>query len=473
MRKYYVFAAAALVVLAACQKKGNEANNNQEGPANTNLIAMPDWVSNENLAVPIEMGTPNITTKGLPITDATTAGNFNNSEFTYAVLALQTTIGSGARAVSNTVMPGFTGGVLARNVNGTADAAVDANPGGTGDVLTGRKVAQFGDFSGDGNTWKEKKLYYPYLYSAGTYNFYGYRVEDPAQNANPTLPALIVDDANNSITTNVTLGPCDIIWAKAEPNSDLEDLSSNAYTTRRQEDDANHPAEVAKGFTAKYIRGARWAVAQHLELNNTPVQYTDFLPSLAFEHITSQIQFMVKAYDQLAANTLANANVEIQSIVVGGTSTSVTGTVPVSTTASLDVKTGTLESTATGTISVSNIPNTFQVKYFAPNTEDAAAACGDPLFIMPTPDNATGDNDILVTLNLTLPGLDEPQAIEAKLHAPAIPAENNRPAVAEGRFAKGYAYKFTISLMSLEKIQIITSIADWIDAPDTEPIVID
>ena len=92
---------------------------------------------------------------------------------------------------------------------------------------------------------------------------------------------------------------------------------------------------------------------------------------------------------------------------------------------------------------------------------------------MPTPDNATGDTDILVTLNLTLPGLDKPQAIEAKLHAPAIPAENNRPAVAEGRFAKGYAYKFTITLMSLEKIQITTSIAPWLTAPATDPIVID
>ena len=371
MRKYYVFAAAALVVLAACQKKGNEvANNNPEGPANTNLIAMPDWVSNENLAVPIEMGSPVLRTKGLPITNETTAGNFNNSEFTYTVLALQTIVSDNNRIVTTTTMPGIGGGVLARNVNGTADDTIEH--GGTGDDLSGHKVAQFGDFSGDGNTWKEKKLYYPYLYSAGTYNFYGYRVVDPAPNTNPTVPALT---ANTTSIPGVELGPCDIIWAKAEPNSDLEDLSSNAYTTRRQEDDANHPAEVANGFTAKYIRGARWAVAQHLELNNTPVQYTDFLPSLAFEHITSQIQFMVKAYDQLAANTLANAEVKIQSIVVGGTSTSVTGTTAVTKTASLDVTTGEFATTTTDTIHVRKVPtNSFVVNYY-PTADDSAAAC--------------------------------------------------------------------------------------------------
>ena len=454
MRKYYVFAAAALVVLAACQKKGNEvANNNPEGPANTNLIAMPDWVSNENLAVPIEMGTPVLRTKGLPITDAATTGNFNNSEFTYTVLALQTIVSGNDRVATTTKMAGIGDGVLARNVDGVADETIPN--GGTGDDLTGYKVAQFGTLTG--NTWTPKTLYYPYLYSAGTYNFYGYRVD----NTN-TVPALT---ANTTSIPGVELGPCDIIWAQAVPQSALEALATNAYASERSYDlntQTGRAAAEANGFTAKYIRGARWAVAQSLATD-----YVDFLPSLAFEHITSQIQFMVKAYDQLAANTLANANVEIQSIVVGGTSTSVTGTTAVATTASLDVTTGEFTSSETGTLTVSNIPNTFEVEYFAPLADDSDAACGDPLFIMPM----TGD--ILVTLNLTLPGIDEPQAIEAKLHAPAIPAENNRPAVAEGRFAKGYAYKFTITLMSLEKIQITTSIAPWLTAPETDPIVID
>lgn len=455
MRKYYVFAAAALVVLAACQKKGNEVENKVTDPS---IIAMPAWVSDESLPVPVEMGTPALRTKGAPITDANTAGNFNHAEFTYTVLALQTVINGNDRVATSTVMPGFEGGVLARNVNGTADAAVNANPGGTGDDLTGLKVAQFGTLSGD--TWSPKVMYYPYLYATGTYNFYGYRIN----NDNET-PAL-----ENGTTTiaGVELGQNDIIWAKAEPNSALETLASNAYTYKRQHDTPPSTAtEVANGFTAKYIRGARWAVAQGLQYESAAVQYTQFLPALKFEHITSQIQFMVKAYDQLAANTLANAAVDIESIVLGGTT--LDGTTAIYNTASMDVTTGQFTGTQQGTISVDHIPNNFVVSYFAPSANDDAAKCGDPLFIMPM----TGD--IMVTLNLTLPGLSEPQAITAKLSAPAIAEDlvNNRPAVAAGTFAAGYAYKFTITLMSLEKIQITTSIADWINAPATEPIVID
>ncbi len=459
MRKYYVFAAAALVVLAACQKKGNETENENKG-ANLPLIAMPSWVSDESLPVPIEMGSPVLRTKGTPITDDTTPGNFNAPDFTYTVLALQTVVSGNNRVATTTVMPGFEGGMLARNVDGEADASIQN--GGTGDDLTNFKVAQFGTLSG--TSWTTKIMYYPYLYSAGTYNFYGYRINNT--NTKPTLSGVTIP--------NVTLGENDIIWAKAEPIPALETYATNAYGAERGYDmntSAGQDAAEANGFTAKYIRGARWAIATGQASGNA---YTDFLPALDFGHITSQIQFMVKAYDQLAANTLKNANVKVQSIQVGGTT--LAGTTAIYTNATLDVTTGEFDGTTQGLLTVSNIPNSFLVKYYDPNDPnasnpnfDADAACGDPLFIMPM----TGD--IMVTLNLTLPGLSEPQAITAKLSAPAIAEDlvNHRPAVAAGTFAAGYAYKFTISLMSLEKIQIITSIADWIDAPATEPIVID
>lgn len=442
MRKYYVFAAAALVVLAACQKKGNEANNNPGGgTVNTNLIAMPDWVTNEDQGVPVEMGKTGIVTKGTPIT----AQDFEGNDFTYSVIAFNNTMVPGAEG---SVMEGFTGGVLARNVvNG--NSATNA----TGDDISNTTMTQFGTL-GSGNVWTPKIIYYPYVYADGTFDFYGYRVDGTA--AGHTLNA-----AGTGID-NVPLGVNDIIWAKATPKSQLQTLASTAYSTER-----GH-TETANGFSAKYIRGGVWAVAQGLTnpLTSAAAKYVDFLPNLAFEHITSQIQFVVKAYDQRAQTTLTDARVIINSIKLGDPATFYE-------TADFNIVDGTLTGKSHNSLTVVNISPSFAI-----NT--TGADCGDPLFIMPCA--ASTAAPLPVTLNMSIRN-DQNVVIQdievtAPLTAPAVlqnPADASSTVLyPAGTFIKGYKYTFTISLMSLEKIEITTALAEWIDANNTtDPIVID
>ena len=440
MRKYYVFAAAALVVLAACQKKGNEVENNpQGGTINTNLVALPDWVTNEDLGVPVEMGKTGIVTKGAPIT----GDDFDDTDFTYSVISFNNTMVPGT---AGSVMKGFEGGVLARNVvNG--NTATNA----TGDDISNTIMTQFGTL-GSGNVWTAKTIYYPYMYVDGTFDFYGYRVDGTAQTLNTAGTGI----------DNVALGVNDLIWAKATPNTDLQTLASTAYSTER-----GH-AEVANGFSAKYIRGGVWAVAQNLghPTENRLVKYVDFLPNLAFEHITSQIQFVVKAYDNRAQTTLHDANVVINSITLGDPATFFS-------TADFNIVDGSLNGHTHGSLLVENIDPAFAIT-------TAGAACGDPLFIMPCA--ATTQAPLPVALSMSIRDAQnnviQDVDVTANVTAPAVLAEPANPASTvlypAGTFVKGYKYTFTISLMSLEKIEITTSLAGWIDANNTtDPIVID
>lgn len=439
MRKYYVIAAAALVVLAACQKKGNEPENKQGGAINTNLVALPDWVTNEDLGVPVEMGKNGIVTKGAPITGA----DFEETDFTYSVISFNNTMVPGT---DGSVMKGFEGGVLARNVvNG--NSVTNA----TGDDISNTIMTQFGTL-GSGNVWAPKTIYYPYMYVDGTFDFYGYRVDGTAQTLNTAGTGI----------DNVALGVNDLIWAKATPNTQLQTLASTAYSTER-----GH-AEVANGFSAKYIRGGVWAVAQNLDnpITNNPVTYVEFLPNLAFEHITSQIQFVVKAYDGRAQTTLQGANVIINSIELGDPTTFFS-------TADFNIVDGTLNGRTHGSLSVSNIDPSFVI-----NT--TGADCGDPLFIMPCA--ATTQAPLPVKLNMSIRDANnnviQDVDVTANVTAPAVledPADASSTVISPaGTFVKGYKYTFTISLMSLEKIEITTSLAGWIDANNvTDPIVID
>lgn len=410
MRKYYVFAAAALVVLAACQKKGNEVENKQS--LDTSLTTIPAWLEDESLPVPIEMGKHGLmATKGSPIL----AADFSDASFRYSVIAF--------RESDDAVMAGFEGGVLARNAAGGVDTA-------TGDDLTGNTVVKFVDANG-----QDVFKYYPYMYADGTFNFYGYRVDGAA----PTLTGTSIN--------GVQMGPNDLLWAKAEAAGSDETAArtGNAGVGRDYE---------SNGFSARYIRGVRRAY-----VDGTPQgmqNYVSALPHLEFAHITSQLQFFIKAFDEIAENTLAGARVAVSSITIGGTdATNYPTASAIATTANFNIKTGALTQATAGTISVSNIANNFAI------TEDGAQ-CGDPLFIMPFTGN------ILLTMELTLPTGDT-QTIKTVLTAPAIPAAN----VAAGTFAAGYVYRFTVSLESIEKINIVTTLLPWGDTVEADPIVID
>lgn len=408
MRKYYVFAAAALVVFAACQKKGNEVENKQ--PLDTSLTTIPAWLEDESLPVPIEMGKHGLmATKGSPIL----AADFSDASFRYSVIAL--------RESDDAVMAGFEGGVLARNAAGGVDTA-------TGDDLTGNTVVKFVDANGQDVT-----KYYPYMYADGTFNFYGYRVDGAA----PTLTGTSIN--------GVQMGPNDLLWAKAEAAGADETAArtGNAGVGRDYE---------SNGFSARYIRGIR---REYVGNQHSMQNYVSALPHLEFGHITSQLQFFIKAFDEIAERTLTGASVKVSSITIGGTDVDNPTASAIAATADLNIKTGELTQNTPGTISVQEIAPNFSIR------EDGAQ-CGNPLFIMPFTGN------ILFTMELTLPTGDT-QTIKTVLTAPAIPGDSSTA----GTFVAGYVYKFTVSLESIEKINIVTTLLPWGDTVEADPIVID
>lgn len=418
MRKYFVFAAAALVVLAACQKKDAERVS----------IKNPDWVEDESLPVPIEIGGLGIAeTKGTPITNTA----FSSASFRYNVIALN--------KETDDVMAGFAGSVLAHNVAGANDPIAT----GTGDNLTGQTVVEFLD-----NDGVKKDMYYPYLYKDGAFNFYGFRIDG-------TTPS----NLSGTTVSGIEMGPNDIIWAKAEAKGSDETAANegNISVGRTYED--------SYGFSARYIRGIR---REYVTNNGSMSDYIDALPHLDFDHITSQIQFYINAFDQIAENTLSGAHVAVSAITIGGTDTNYPTASAIAATANLNIKTGIFTQNTAGTISVDNIASDFAIT-------QAGALCGDPLFIMPFTGN------ILLTISLTLPNMTTAEQIKTVLVAPAIAASGTpntpgyRPAVAAGTFAAGYVYRFTISLESIEKINIVTSLSPWPEDPiePAQPIVID
>ena len=195
-------------------------------------------------------------------------------------------------------------------------------------------------------------------------------------------------------------------------------------------------------------------------------KYVDFLPKLEFQHLTSQIQFVVKAYDQRAQTTLHDANVVINSITLGDPATFFS-------TADFNIVDGTLNGHTHGSLLVENIDPAFAIT-------TTGANCGDPLFIMPCA--ASTAAPLPVALNMSIRDAQnnviQDVDVTANVTAPAVLTDPDDPTSAvlypAGTFVKGYKYTFTISLMSLEKIEITTSLAGWIDANNTtDPIVID
>lgn len=369
MRKYYVFAAAALVVLAACQKKGSEVA--EEKPF------VPEWLTDESLPVPIQFCGQDIETKGTAI-DGTI---FGSSTFRYAVLAVNKDSGG--------IMDGFSGGVLAKNV------------AGSGELSAAALMTEF--INGP--------LYYPYMYSQGQFNFYGYRTSDAIDQG--TLPTLSGTSING-----IAIGQTDILYAAAEADSEKEDAATTAYNAKRS------GTSTAKGFSAKYIRGARYASSPGDVFNSGT--FITYLPTFTFEHKTSQFIFHVKTVDADAATSLNAAGVTVSSITVSGVPTS----------ANLDLVTGVLSgSGSAGSVSVT-APTTFTLNA----TGDT---WGQPIFLLP------GTSNITFTMNLSLPN-----NITGTVTQTLSPPDENG-------FLAGKAYRFTVILQGIEEVKIVTELTDW------------
>lgn len=364
MRKYYVIAAAALVVLTACQKKGNEA---QEAKP-----TVPEWLTDESLPVPIQFSGQSIDTKGTAIDAAT----FGGADFRYAVL--------GVNKSSGAIMDGFGGGVLAKNV------------AGSGELSAAPLMTDFVD----------GPRYYPYMYSQGQFNFYGYRTSDAIDSG--TLPPLTGTSVNS-----IAIGQTDVLYAAAVADPAKEAAAKTAYNTARG------GTGNADGFSAKYIRGARLATS-------TSAEFIEFLPTFTFEHKTSQFIFHVKTVDDDATTSLTNAGVTIESITIGN----------VKTTANLNLVTGVLA----GTGSNGEVEVTAPLSFTFSQT---GALWGEPIFLLPT----TSSIDFTMVLNLPN-GLTG--TVTDTLSAPD----------ANG-FEAGKAYKFTVILQGIEEVKIVAELTPW------------
>lgn len=302
-------------------------------------------------------------------------------------------------------------GVLAIDVDA---ASTDANKVLLNGVEAGNIVPNEKTYSVTNFT--NGPYYYP-LISKNNYTFFGYRTNED-------------DDYTLDATYNVTdiaLGYSDIIWAKAEA-PELPD-----------------PYASLSGFNAKYIRAIK-----ALAGNNGDYLAGDYAPKLRFNHITSALSFNIKAADAAAETSLAG-----KATLTGITLKNV------KTTANLAVLTGALSTTA--------LADTLVVKTATDEAPTpaaflaAGAVFGAPLFILPSaiddPYANEGDGYSVV---LSLLVNEEPMVLDPiKLTLP------------EGGFLAGKAYKFTISINSLEEIVIVTSLEPWENVVINEPIVIE
>lgn len=303
-------------------------------------------------------------------------------------------------------------GVLAVDVNA---AATDANKVLLNGVEAGNVVPNGKTYSVTNFT--NGPYYYP-LISKNNYTFFGYRTNE---NGTYTL-----DEGYN--VTDIALGYSDIIWAMAEA-TELPD-----------------PYASLSGFNAKYIRAIK-AIATAASEDYLEGTYA---PKLHFNHLTSALSFNIKAADAAAETSLENK----------ATLTGIS-LVNVKKTANLAVLDGLLSTTAQA--------GTLVVKTAAGETPTAAAfleagaVFGAPLFILPSaiddPYANEGDGYSVV---LSLLVNEEPMVLDPiKLTLP------------EGGFLAGKAYKFTISINSLEEIVIVTSLEPWENVVINEPIVIE
>lgn len=352
----------------------------QQKSAVVDLSNAPAWVADEDVPVPVEFGGGLFTvatTKGTAIT----SDDFKTAQ--YDILAAK---------ADGTPMAGFEGGVFVTNQE-------HAIVGGADD---GQMILTV-DFGGP--------RFYPYLSTGGNaFNFYGYGIDGTHQ----TL--------SNNMVTGIAIGNNDIIWAKSEPTP--ENLTALG---------------VADGFNARYMRAAyKASLDAGGDLDET--EYYSYLPKLNFAHITSQIQFLIRAEDEYAANSLAAGDVKVQSITING--------IPVQ--ATLNVINGAMAGSANGNLAVEGIPAGGQLPlYVLAEQAPVAADCGEPVFILPC---ASINLEIVISMPEGAPSTTE--TISLNNIVPLVGGEATT-------FLAGKKYLMTIVFQSIEEIKVVTELAEW------------
>ena len=351
----------------------------QQKSAVVDLSNAPAWVADEDVPVPVEFGGGLFTvatTKGTAIT----SDDFKTAQ--YDILAAK---------ADGTPMGGFEGGVFVTNQE-------HAIVGGADD---GQMILTV-DFGGP--------RFYPYLSTGGNaFSFYGYGIDG----THKTL--------SSNMVTGIAIGNNDIIWASASPSQDNLDALG-----------------VSDGFNARYMRAAYKHSLEGENLNET--LYYSYLPKLNFAHITSQIQFLIRAEDEYAANSLSNGNVKVQSIAING--------IPVQ--ATLNVINGALAGSANGNLAVEGIPAGGQLPlYVLSEAVPVAADCGEPVFILPTD---SLNIEIVISMPEGAPSTTE--TISLNNIIPLVGGEATT-------FLAGKKYLMTIVFQSIEEIKVVTELAEW------------
>lgn len=388
MKKTLILLSIGLVALASCAK--------QEG-VEFNLTKAPAWVANEELPVPVEFG-GGISTMAVTKGTALTTDAFETTS--YDILAAK---------ADGTAMAGFEGGLWVTNQTHTIQGGADDGH----EILTV-------DFGGP--------RFYPYLSTGGNaYNFYGYKIDDSHH------------AVANGMVTGIEIGNNDIIWAKSEPDAAKLAALSTAIGK-----------DVPDGFNARYMRAAYKASLDGEDLNET--LYYSYLPKLTFAHITSQIQFLVRAEDEYAANSLSNGGVRVQSITVKS--------IPLA--ATLNVTTGALAGGNVGNLAVIGIvTGGLLPEYNVVESVPVAAECGEPVFILPA-------NDISLDIVISMPE-GSPNTTETITLTDLVPKVGGTATT----FQAGKKYNMTIVFQSIEEIKVVTELTDWGDPINIDDITLE
>ena len=431
MKKYLLITGVALLALVACHKAGNQKENVSTEGGN-----VPAWVSDESLPVPVMFNSGNgVETKsGLILND-----DFIDANFRYGVTALD------LASPDVNLFKNDGKYAVAKNVNHD-------------NIPAGSKYAQFVTVSGQNED--EVTYYYP-LKSTNNFTFFGYRTNEENDFA------LTWTDDDEAYINNIAIGHQDILWTWYE---------APALTPE--------PGVNVLGYNAKYIRKA-WKLVN----NNEASFYSTWAPKLAFNHVTTALQFVIKTdpgrlYDpdddstlehkDDAAKKFEDADIYVTSLTVSGLHALANMYVTYKPDTGINDPAyieydELLEAAGTVTdIPVQNVVNPtvsrnqqdVVLDHFYPQYNDGHGNdYGEPLLVLPTVVEGT-DTPITATLEFHVP--NQTPASES------IEVTINRPT--DG-FEAGKKYVITILVHSPEEIEVITSLAPW--DTNTDPIGIE
>ena len=242
------------------------------------------------------------------------------------------------------------------------------------------------------------------------YSFFAYHVTEELIADNATAHNL-----TSGYTVDVAIDTTDVLWAKSEATPLV------------------YSGETINGFNAKYARYNRKF------FNN------EYLPKLTFEQKTTALHIYAKAIDADAAATFKDGDLnllELASLSLGG----------VFTQAVLDVTSGVITGSATGTL-------THDQKRVVPTV--AGVEYGNGFFILPT------DGDLTLTYSLNVAKSKQGSTVNYSTFSDSLTL--TQP---QGGFVAGKSYRLNIVFRSLESIGIVADIEPWIvDNAEGEDIV--